>query len=111
MPVYHVGDTNMLVSKNAKICVTPNAKPKICVTPTPNPNASQWNIGGVFTLFVSISFALGSQGEPSIQWNMGFTFPHCPINISNYPWCNSLNLAESLERAHSSKYIIHFIIH
>ena len=31
----------MLVSKNAKICVNPNAKPKICVTP----NANQWNIG------------------------------------------------------------------
>ena len=54
----------MLVSKNAKLCITPNAKPKICVTP----NASQWNIGCVgspgigarlghvhFMLFVSIS--------------------------------------------------------
>ena len=52
--------------------------------PTPNPNASRWNIGGVgsptqnscvghvdFMLFVSMSFALGSQREPSIQWNMG----------------------------------------
>ena len=37
----------MLVSKNARICFTPNAKPKICVTPTRNPNASQWNIGCV----------------------------------------------------------------
>ena len=27
----------MLVSKNAKICVTPNAKPKIYVTPNANP--------------------------------------------------------------------------
>ena len=26
-----VGYTNMLVSKNVKICITPNAKPKICV--------------------------------------------------------------------------------
>ena len=32
-----VGDTNMLVSKNAQICVTPNAKLKICVTPKANP--------------------------------------------------------------------------
>ena len=32
-----VGNTNMLVSKNAKICVTSNAKPKICVTPNANP--------------------------------------------------------------------------
>ena len=31
------GDTNMLVSKNAKICVTPNANAKICVTPNTNP--------------------------------------------------------------------------
>ena len=31
-----VGDTNMLVSKNAKICVTPNANSKICVTPNAN---------------------------------------------------------------------------
>ena len=54
----------MLVSKSAKICITP----------TRNPNASQWNIGCVgsqtqishvghvhFIFFVSISFALGSQ--------------------------------------------------
>ena len=28
---------NMLVSKYAKICVTPNANAKICVTPNANP--------------------------------------------------------------------------
>ena len=72
----------MLVSKNAKICVTSNGNPKICITPNGTPNMSQWNIGGIgssgvgacvghvdFMLFVSISFALGSQREPSIQWN------------------------------------------
>ena len=37
MPGFRVGDTNMLVSKNAKICVTPSAKPKICVTPNAKP--------------------------------------------------------------------------
>ena len=42
-----IGNTNMLVSKNTKICVTPNANAKICVTPTRNLNASQWNIGCV----------------------------------------------------------------
>ena len=42
-----VGDTNMLVSKNAKIYVFLNAKPKICVAPVQNPNASQWNMGCV----------------------------------------------------------------
>ena len=70
----------MLVSKNAKICVTPNANAKICVTP----NTSRWNIVGVgsptknsrvdhvdFMLFVSLSLALGSQREHNFQWNMG----------------------------------------
>ena len=41
-----VGDTNMLVSNNAKICVTPNTKAKI-------------------------SFPLVTQHKPSLQWNMG----------------------------------------
>ena len=27
-----------------------------------------------FMLFVLISFALGSQRKPSLQWNMGFSF-------------------------------------
>ena len=80
---FHIGDTNMLVSKNAKICVTPTRTLKFALPPTQNPNPSQWNIGCVgspgvgacighvhFMLFVSISFALGS----SFQWNMGLTF-------------------------------------
>ena len=37
MPQFRVGDTNMLVSKKAKICVTPNSKHKICITPNANP--------------------------------------------------------------------------
>ena len=61
----------MLVSKNAKVCVTPDAKPKI---------SSQWNIDCVgsptqnfrvvhvhFISLVSILFALGLV----FQWNMG----------------------------------------
>ena len=36
-PEFCDGDINMLVSKNAKICVTPNAKPKICVSPNAKP--------------------------------------------------------------------------
>ena len=32
-----IGYTNMLVSKNAKICVFFNANPKNCVTPNANP--------------------------------------------------------------------------
>ena len=76
----------MLVSKNVKVCFTPDAKPKFAFHPTQNRNASQWNIGCVgssgiggrighvyFKLFVSISFAFGSQCKRSFQWNMGFT--------------------------------------
>ena len=78
--------TNMLVSKNAEICVTPNANFKIALAPTQNPNASHWNIGCVgyqtqnlrvghehFMFFVLISFAFGSQRKPSFQWNMGYS--------------------------------------
>ena len=58
---------------------------KIASPPTATPNASQWNIGCVgsptqnfcighvhFMLFVLISFALVTQREPSLQWNMDF---------------------------------------
>ena len=78
----------MLVSKNPKICVTPNMNAKICVTPTPTPNPSRWNIRGVwsptrgagvghvhFMLFVSISFVLGTQREHYFQWNTGLNCP------------------------------------
>ena len=41
MREFHVGDTNMLVSKNAQICVTPNANSKICVTLNANPQSKQ----------------------------------------------------------------------
>ena len=40
-PQFRVGDTNMLVSKNASICVTPNANAKICITPNANPQREQ----------------------------------------------------------------------
>ena len=90
-PQFCVTYTNMLVSKNPKICGTPNAKYKICVTP----NASQWNIGCVgsqtqnlcvghvhFMLFVLISFALVTQREPSLQWNMGLR--ECKIALRSW---------------------------
>ena len=67
----------MLVSKKAKICITP----------TRNPNMSQQNIGCVgspglwaraghvhFILLVSNSFALGSQCKRSFHWNMGLDY-------------------------------------
>ena len=37
MPQFCVGYTNMLVSKNARMCVTPNTKPKICISPNAKP--------------------------------------------------------------------------
>ena len=62
----------------------PDANPKICVTPTPTPDASQWNICGVgpsgvgagvghvhFMMFMSISFASGTQCKFVFMWNMG----------------------------------------
>ena len=81
MPQFCVGYTNMLVSKNVKICVTPTRNIKFALPPTQNPNASQWNIG-IYKfcvghvhsmLFVLISFALVTQREPSLQWNMGLS--------------------------------------
>ena len=58
---------------------------KFALPPIRNPNTSQCNIGCVgspgvgapighvhFMLFVSISFALGSQRKRSFQWNMDF---------------------------------------
>ena len=64
----------MLVSENAKICVSPTQNIKFVFPPTQNPNASQWNIGCVgslalglcvghvhFIFFVLVSFALGSR--------------------------------------------------
>ena len=57
---------------------------KFALPPTPNPNTNQWNICCVgsqteifrvghvhFILFVSISFAFGSQRKPGFRWNMG----------------------------------------
>ena len=69
-----------------KFALPPTPNLKFALSPTPTPDASQWNIGGVgpsgvgagighvhFRLFVSISFALGSQRKRSFQWNMGFS--------------------------------------
>ena len=54
----HVGNTNMLVSKNAKICVTPNPKPQhesveygLCWVP--NATFSRWHCT---SLFVGVDF-------------------------------------------------------
>ena len=62
--------------------------------PTPTPDASQWNIGGVgasgvgagvghvhFMLFMSISFASGTQRKPYFWWNMGLVCYKQTINM------------------------------
>ena len=93
-PIFHcdakpfcVRNTNGLISKIIKICVTPTRISKFALPPTGNPNESRWNIGYVglqtqnscvgpvlFMLFVSISFALGSQRKHSFHWNMGLRY-------------------------------------
>ena len=51
----------MLVSKNAKICVIPNANDKkICITP---------NLGLMLAMYISCCLC---QCEHNFQWNMGF---------------------------------------
>ena len=45
-----------------------------------------------FMLFVLISFALVTQREPSLQWNMGFTLQDDII----YVRCGSKNLKKSI---------------
>ena len=98
-PHFSLGDTNMLVSEKAK---TPDAKPKICVLPNAKPKRKpveyrlRWvptqnsGVGHVhFMFFVLISFALGSQHEPSFQWNMGLNlhlYLSCPL-IAHYYHC------------------------
>ena len=69
---------------------------KLAFPPMQNANASQWNKGGVgsptqnscvghvdFMFFVSISFALGSQREPRIQWNVGLRIEHGGLGMKH----------------------------
>ena len=92
---FFVGETSMLVSKNAKICVSPNANSKICVTPTQTTNASQWNIVCVgspgvgsrvghvhFIFFVFISFALGSQFP--VEYGLNSFYSCCNAGMQKY---------------------------
>ena len=67
---------------------------KVTFNLTRNPNASQWNIGCVgslalglcighvhFKFCVLISFALGSRGKCTFQWNMGFSVTEKAIHV------------------------------
>ena len=73
---------------------------KVALPPTRKPNPSQWNIGCIgsqtqnfqvghvhFMLFLLMSFALRTQREPSLQWNMGFR----PITDCKRPLFRSIN--------------------
>ena len=73
---------------------------KVAFYLTRNPNASQWNIGCVgssgvgagighvhFRLFVSISFAFGSQRKRSFQWNMGLSLTSGQLITKLFPDC------------------------
>ena len=73
-------------TQNVKFASPPTQNVKFALPPTPTPDASQWNIGGFgsptqdfcvghihFMLFMSISFASGTQRKLVFQWNMGLT--------------------------------------
>ena len=57
----------MLVSKNAKICVTPNAKLKICVTPKAKPKCK------------SVEYRL--------RWVPNVNLPRWPCTCLSFFWC------------------------
>ena len=97
-PQFHVGDTNMLVSKNGKIyvkhkiCVTPNTKPqckpmeyRLCWAP--NAKFLRWpcTFHVVCAHFICVSYPTQTQ----LQWNMGLKPIVCRPsenvqNISNF---------------------------
>ena len=71
-------------TQNVKFASLRTQNVKFAFPPTPTPDASQWNIGGFgsptqdfrvghvhFMLFMSISFASGTQRKLVFQWNMG----------------------------------------
>ena len=91
MPEFRIGDTNMLVTENAKICINPNAKPKICISPKGKPKRKSveyrwcwvfWRwpcIFHVYFIYIScclcIIFRVGyvkiSRLKGRFQWNTG----------------------------------------
>ena len=74
----------MLVSKNAKICLTPKAKPKICISPNANPQRESveyrlhwvswcWVIAlGMYISRFCVDFiCVGYPMQTFFEWNMG----------------------------------------
>ena len=95
MPQFCVAYTNMLVSKNAKICVT-NANPQrksmeYRLHWVPNTIFSRWQC--TLHFFVLISFAFGGQRKTSFQWNMGLKDP-CDAQTSRLCRTSVLNPRE-----------------
>ena len=85
------------------------------VTQCKTPNASQWNIGCFgyqtqnlrvghvhFMLFVSISFALGSQCKRSFQWNMGLKQQQKKRLCQSIP---DYNLMQTVQRNYKIKFL------
>ena len=81
---------------------------KFALSPTPTPHASQCNIGGVgssgvgagighvhFMLFMSISFALGTQRKLVFQWNMGLKPLESAFASANFRVANAENDAQT----------------
>ena len=98
---FNLGIPTCWYLKMLKFALPPMLMLKFALPPTPTPYTSRWNIGGIgsqtrgagighvdFILFVSISFALGSQRKPSFKWNMGFR-SHCIISTSGLHKCFS----------------------
>ena len=95
-PEFRFGDTNILVSKNTKVCITPDAKPQICFTTNAKPkgksveyrlrwvrNANFLALAMYMSFFLmSISFVLG----PVYQWNMDLrvTVTYIILHIQKY---------------------------
>ena len=61
-------DTNMLVSKIAKICLTPNVNIQFALPLMQSPNASKWNIGWVWS--PTLNFRVGH--VHFIFWDVDF---------------------------------------
>ena len=73
------------ISKNANICVTPNAKHKLCVTLNAKPQHqpmeyrfSHWPCK--FHVVCAHFIFVGYPTRTSLQWNMGFIYFESPQN-------------------------------
>ena len=90
MRQFFITYTNMLVFKNDKTCVTPNAKPQresveYRLRWVSNAKCLHWPFR--FYVVYPVFFTLGIQREPCTQWNTGYCLPLLqgfPRNIPKY---------------------------